>query len=345
MAGDVASVNRLNAMAAPQPQFNMAMEQQLLQAQQQHVPVVGSPSSTVIQQQQMASGVAQDPASMQQAQPYQATGGSDSDSSLAVHANAMQQQEISSAVVGDASLSVAGAAASSALQQPQVQQQAAPVRQAVYYYDPKQTVTAQNGQVLQLPSVVYDQQGKAIPLAELRQSSLSTPIYVQPPAMGSAQQLEMSQPSMGVSSTSSGNDAVDQKVLLESATGDLQMEAPSARGAVRSSSVATSSSSALSRLRPKAWGESTSQDQTIIVATVAVMALLVGALSARRLRTKSFLASCIENEALEDDLAYDSAYTTAGGSLGGSTAGGAGGESSYNTFGGGWKGDLEKFDV
>jgi hypothetical protein len=40
---------------------------------------------------------------------------------------------------------------------------------------------------------------------------------------------------------------------------------------------------------------------------------------------------------LEDEVAYDDAYTT--------TASGAmGADSSYNTFGG-WKGDLEKFDV
>ena len=72
------------------------------------------------------------------------------------------------------------------------------------------------------------------------------------------------------------------------------------------------------------------QDQSIIVSTVAVMALLVGALSARRLRSRSFLSACIENESLEDDVAYDTAYTTT--------------DHSYNTFGG-WKGDLEKFDV
>jgi hypothetical protein len=79
------------------------------------------------------------------------------------------------------------------------------------------------------------------------------------------------------------------------------------------------------------WGESTAQDQSIIVSTVAVMALLVGALSARRMRSRSFLSSCIENESLEDDVAYDTAYTTNA-------------DNSYNTFGG-WKGDLEKFDV
>lgn len=75
------------------------------------------------------------------------------------------------------------------------------------------------------------------------------------------------------------------------------------------------------------WGHSQKQDQFIIVATVATMALLVGALSARRLRSRNFLNSCIENE---EEVAYDAAYT-----LG------------YDTFGGGgpWRGDLEKFDV
>jgi hypothetical protein len=80
------------------------------------------------------------------------------------------------------------------------------------------------------------------------------------------------------------------------------------------------------------WGESQAQDQMIIISTVATMALLVGALSARRMRSRQFLSSCIENESLEDEVAYDTAYTTNG----------------YDTFGGGagpWKGDLEKFDV
>merc|ERR1711862_660891 len=68
------------------------------------------------------------------------------------------------------------------------------------------------------------------------------------------------------------------------------------------------------------------QDQMIIVSTVATMALLVGALSARRLRSRQFLSSCIENESLEDELAYDTAYTTDGGS---SIIGGGRG---YDTF-------------
>ena len=73
------------------------------------------------------------------------------------------------------------------------------------------------------------------------------------------------------------------------------------------------------------------QDQYIIIATVAVMALLVGALSARRLRSRNFLSSCIENESVEDEVAYDVATTNG----------------DYSTFAGSsmFRGDLEKFDV
>lgn len=69
------------------------------------------------------------------------------------------------------------------------------------------------------------------------------------------------------------------------------------------------------------------------------MALFVGALSARRLRSKQFLSFCIEND-VEDELAYDAAFTTK------SKFGGG-----YDTFAGKyggdlrWRGDLEKFDV
>ncbi len=90
------------------------------------------------------------------------------------------------------------------------------------------------------------------------------------------------------------------------------------------------------------------QDQMIIISTVATMALLVGALSARRLRSRQFLSFCIENESLEDELAYDAAYTTQS-TVGASSFYAGGG---YDTFASGkyggdlrWRGDLEKFDV
>ncbi|KAL3909063.1 MAG: hypothetical protein SGARI_002781 [Bacillariaceae sp.] len=155
---------------------------------------------------------------------------------------------------------------------------------------------SQNGDVLSLPKIVYDVNGKAVSLSDLNQA----PIYVQPPLLGATAS------STGGSSGASGSVAAASVDASSSAASNLDMQAAPAREAVKI---------------PK-WGSSTSQDQTIIVATVAVMALLVGALSARRLRSKSFLASCIENETLEDDLAYDSAYTTTGAS---------GVDSSYNT--------------
>ena len=90
------------------------------------------------------------------------------------------------------------------------------------------------------------------------------------------------------------------------------------------------------------------QDQRIIISTVATMALLVGALSARRMRSRQFLSFCIENESLEDELAYDAAYTTQS-TVGASSFYAGGG---YDTFASGkyggdlrWRGDLEKFDV
>ena len=67
------------------------------------------------------------------------------------------------------------------------------------------------------------------------------------------------------------------------------------------------------------------------------MALLVGAVSARRFRRQSILSACIENEALDSHNSSDAYYGTApynNGAL----------SSSYKTFEG-WKGDLEKFDV
>jgi hypothetical protein len=83
----------------------------------------------------------------------------------------------------------------------------------VYYYDPKEA-TDENGK-LQIPSVVYDQNGTPIDLQALQGAQ----IYLEPPL---------------------------QQMAVQSL--------------------------------PK-WGESTSQDQSIIESTVAVMALLVGALS------------------------------------------------------------------
>ena len=90
-------------------------------------------------------------------------------------------------------------------------------------------------------------------------------------------------------------------------------------------------------------------DQLVIIATMAIMALLVGAISARRLRHRrggssgDCLSACIENN-VEDELAYDTATTFSGAY---SAVGGVG---VYHTFSqvssaNGWRNDLEKFDV
>jgi hypothetical protein len=199
----------------------------------------------------------------------------------------------------------------------QDQLQDSPVKQAIYFYDPKDTKISKTGGILQMPTLVYDGNGKALPLAELYNHK--APIYIQAPALGATLTDTINSDIAGVGDADSSNTLVS----------------PSVRGA----SLVSPSSREASIPMPQSWGTSTSQDQTIIIATVAVMALLVGALSARRLRSKSFLSSCIENESLEDDLAYDDAYTTTA-----AASGAMGADSSYNTFGG-WKGDLEKFDV
>lgn len=173
----------------------------------------------------------------------------------------------------------------------------------VLYYDPQQTTLGENGQV-RLPSTVYDTQGNPVDLASLANTSQGQILLETPRQQASALSIQGGVASEGAPRT-----------LM--ATPQAQMAAPDL----------------------KKWGESTSQDQSIIVGTVAVMALLVGALSARRLRSRSVLSACIENESLEDDVAYDAAYSTT------MPQHAAEAGSSYNTFGGGWKGDLEKFDV
>jgi hypothetical protein len=104
--------------------------------------------------------------------------------------------------------------------------------------------------------------------------------------------------------------------------------------ATTGSNTAASSSNQnrLALLNPN---NTTATDKSLLVCTVGVMALLVGAVSARRLRHRSIVWSlCIDTDAANDQDLY-AAPATAG--------------ASYHTFsgggGGGWRGDLEKFDV
>lgn len=143
----------------------------------------------------------------------------------------------------------------------------------------------------------------------------------------------------------------DEELIAAAATGDDESDASSSTTNTTKSSSSTSTKRKILSTTP---ATQQGHDQMIIISTVATMALLVGALSARRLRSRQFLNFCIENESLEDELAYDAAYTTT------STVGASGFYSSgggYDTFGGGggggdryggdlrWRGDLEKFDV
>ena len=183
----------------------------------------------------------------------------------------------------------------------------------VYYYDPAQTVV--NGNQFQPPSVVYDQHGNEVPLASLTSTGNNEVHMEAPPA------TLVDAPHYGSTSNINNN---NQRHLLLSSSSTLSNTTNS------TGPILLPPPLEMNIKTPESWGESTSQDQSIIVCTVAVMALLVGALSARRLRAKSFLSSCIENEALDNEVAFDNATTFSGGD-------------SYNTFG--WKGDLEKFDV
>eukprot|EP00536_Pseudo-nitzschia_multiseries_P003932 jgi/Psemu1/8856/gm1.8856_g len=294
------SVQNSNMVRQEQQMPQESLETAGIDAQQQLMSSSGGGEQQMLMNQLIDNSEVQNAASMQQQQQQQ------------------QQQPLGQPITA-AENQAAGAmeqvSGSSVITQMQNQLQASPSKQAVYFYDPKDTTVSKTGQILQLPTVVYDANGKAMPLSELQYQA---PIYVQPPLQGA-----------------SLASAVDSEIAGNVGTPTEELVSPSARGA----SLATPSSREASITMPQNWGSSTSQDQTIIVATVAVMALLVGALSARRLRSKSFLSACIENESLEDDVAYDDAYTTTA-----AASGAMGGDSSYNTFGG-WKGDLEKFDV
>jgi hypothetical protein len=160
---------------------------------------------------------------------------------------------------------------------------------------PKTRIMYYDASLEGIPETVYDESGKAYLLASLQKEG--TDIYMERPAPQQQQEEEDANPL--------------QKESLETLQ---QVSVP-----VQTLDM------------PQSWGRSKSQDQFIVIATVATMALLVGALSARKLRVANFLNSCIENEeTLQNEYMYDAAYTTNG----------------YDTFGGGpWKGDLEKFDV
>lgn len=159
------------------------------------------------------------------------------------------------------------------------------------YYYDPAQAVHKNGEMV-IPTTVYDASGKAISTKKLGAKE----ILVEPP--------------MGTPSTNA-----------TPVVGHKKESSMNRMGSVSAAAIMSEAGSAGSSFA----------DQSILIGTVGVMALLVGAITARRLRSRNILSACIENEALEDDVAYDTAYTV--------------NSDSYNTFSQGWKGDLEKFDV
>lgn len=186
------------------------------------------------------------------------------------------------------------------LAQPQLESTHSNLRNGVryFYYDPHATTKDAHGN-LYLPEFVYDANGQAIHLASLSSKS----IYVAPPRT-------MIRHNITASNSTTIYNYTHPNTIHTPVHEHSHGEPP--KGMVRIQD----------------WGTSHSSDSSVIVGTVGVMALLVGALSARKLRSRNMLSACIENETLEDEAAYDAAHTH-----------------HYNTFQQGWKGDLEKFDV
>ena len=92
-------------------------------------------------------------------------------------------------------------------------------------------------------------------------------------------------------------------------------------------------------------GGDNSQDQLIVFGTIATMALMVGMLSAKRLRNQRLLEHCMESD-LEDweEEKKDGPPENKSMSRGfGEVMGGK----RYESFGNNlhWRGDMEKFDV
>lgn len=187
-----------------------------------------------------------------------------------------------------------------------------------FYYDPKTTKKDIHGH-LHLPQIVYDAFGRAVSLKSL---SAAAPVYMEAPPTTMTHQN---------ASTYNGT------IYNYTHTHPPVVETRQKRSMSLPRFGADTTTSSSNANGGGGWGTSTAADSSLIVCTVGVMALLVGALSARRMRSRSILSACIENEALlEDEAAYDTAYTV------NNVAGGA---NHYNTFQQGWKGDLEKFDV
>lgn len=192
-----------------------------------------------------------------------------------------------------------------------------------------------------VPEVVYDKMGNAVKLVDLHNVGAAAPSTAEQssPVLASAADDAIN----AVADALPSNANAVAKVAKTSPTAKT-MAAEEVTGAALTSpaTAATTAVAATKSMANTLAGASSLEadgttNQLIVIATVATMALFGGALVARRMRTRNFLNSCIENESLEDELAYDAANTTLGAAVG------------YDTFSAvgdmKWKGDLEKFDV
>jgi len=182
-----------------------------------------------------------------------------------------------------------------------------------YYYDPRDTGVGPQGEVI-LPSILYDEAGNAMESSRIQQASK---VYLQPPLYGST--------ASSSESSSSKSNLIPVMDPLKGYYNHPKVVSERVTHSRKSSLAMPSKDSfnhAMLRVEQQQGGSS------VIVATVAVMALLVGAISARKLRGAGALANCIENERLDHVAAYDTATES---------------NTAYSTFH--WKGDLEKFDV
>lgn len=190
-------------------------------------------------------------------------------------------------------------------------------------------LTATSSAAAVVPEVVYDKMGNAVKLVDLHNVG----------ATEKTSGVVVSNPVLGNTADDAINAVADALPSNAAAAAKVPKTQPAAQaveisGATAARTVTSLGSAGASSLEAEAEGTT---NQLIVVATVATMALFGGALVARRMRTRNFLNSCIENESLEDEAAYDAAHTTLGAAVG------------YDTFSAvgdmKWKGDLEKFDV
>ena len=194
-----------------------------------------------------------------------------------------------------------------------------------------------------VPEVVYDKMGNAVKLVDLHNVGSTA---------ASPSTAEQNSPVLASPADDAINAVADALPSNANAAAKVPKTPPTAKataaeevtGAALTSpaTAATATVAATKSMANTLAGASSLEaegttNQLIVIATVATMALFGGALVARRMRTRNFLNSCIENESLEDELAFDAANTTLGAAVG------------YDTFSAvgdmKWKGDLEKFDV